>query len=79
MVTGNDKERGVPLSNDFPPHGLDLSCMACRHSVLLIWADVLKRWPLGAYSRDMARSLKCSKCGAREGCIMVSAHTGPRS
>jgi len=76
MVHWNDKERGIPLT-DGPcnPYGLNLSCEACKHSVLMPWADVLKRWPLGAYSRDMAASLKCSQCGARQACIMVSAHT----
>lgn len=80
MVDWDSKERGIALMDGMTaPYGLYLSCGACKHSVLMVWADVLKRWPLGTYSRDMARSLKCSQCGERQGCIMVAARTGARS
>lgn len=67
----DSKERGFPISADNRAEGLFLGCLACRRIVCMRWADVLKTWGVGTYTRDIARSLKCSGCGARKGYIHV--------
>ena len=73
MVYWNDKERGYPISAAETTKGVQIHCTACKHSVTLLWPDVMKRWRPGTYTRDMAASLRCTQCGVRQACVMAWA------
>ena len=75
----DSKERGYQITEATGILGLYLSCNACKHTVAMLWADVVKTWGVGTWTRDIARSLKCSVCGARRGSIMAWSDHRPAS
>lgn len=77
MVDWDSKERGYAITGDEGTDGIYLCCSACKRTVIMLWPDVLKTWGVGAYTRDIARSLKCSQCGARRGYILAYADSRP--
>ena len=77
MVDWDSKDRGYAISGDELTDGLYLECLACRRSVIMLWADVVKTWGVGTYTRDIARSLKCSTCGARRGAVLLYTDSRP--
>lgn len=74
----DSKERGYAITENEQTDGLYLGCGVCSHSVRMRWADVLATWGAGTFTRDIARSLKCSACGERRGYIMAWADSRPR-
>lgn len=79
MVDWNSKERGYQIEAESGTEGLYLSCLACRRTVRMRWRDVVATWGAGAWTRDIARSLKCSQCGERQGSLMAWVDSRPRS
>jgi hypothetical protein len=75
----DSKERGYRIDESDGVFGLYLSCCACKHTVVMVWADVVRTWGVGTWTRDIARSLKCTACGARKGSIMAWADSRPSS
>jgi hypothetical protein len=75
----DSKERGYPIPQTNGILGLYLSCRACKHTVVMLWADVVKTWGVGTWTRDIARSLKCTVCGERKGSIMAWSDSRPAS
>jgi hypothetical protein len=73
----DDKERGYPITEAPMMLGFYLRCLACERAVAMLWADVVATWGAGAWTRDIARSLKCAHCGARKGSIMAWSETRP--
>lgn len=67
----NSKERGYQIGTEHGTEGLYLSCLACKRTVRMRWVDVIATWGVDAWTRDIARSLKCSACGERKGSIMA--------
>jgi hypothetical protein len=75
MVDWDSKERGYPITGAELTRGCYLRCTACTHGVAWTWEEIWQRWPAGTYTRDIARALKCSQCGARKGALMAWAWT----
>lgn len=75
----SSKERGFQITATSGVSGLYLSCLACKHTVVMLWDDVVKTWGVGTWTRDIARSLKCSNCGERKGSIMAWSDSRPSS
>ena len=73
MIYWNDKERGYPIGLESGTKGIWISCTACKHSDKWLWGRVSQTWRAGTYTRDLTRSLKCSRCGAKEACVMAWA------
>ncbi len=78
MMDFDSRERGYPIEATSGVEGIYLYCRACKHTVRMRWADVVATWAVGTYTRDIARSLKCSKCGARQGSIQSWVDSRPR-
>lgn len=78
MVEWDSKERGFAISEESGTEGLYLACGACRHTVRMRWVDVVKTWRVGTYTREIARSLRCSICGERQGYIMAWVDSRPK-
>jgi C4-type Zn-finger protein len=77
-VNWDDKDRGFPIDDKHQVEGIYLTCLACGHTVRMRWPDVLKTWGVGTYTRDIARSLRCTECGERKGNIMTYSDSRPR-
>ncbi len=75
----NSKEQGYRITETNGVLGLYLSCLACKHTVVMLWADVVKTWGIGTWTRDIARSLTCTACGERKGSIMAWSDHRPSS
>ena len=73
----DSKERGYRITETDGVLGLYLSCLACRRTVVMVWADVVNTWGVGTWTRDIARSLKCTACGQRRGSIMAWSDSRP--
>lgn len=74
----NTKERGYQIGPPYGTEGCYLSCLACKRTVRMRWADIEKTWGVGAWTRDIARSLKCSQCGECQGSLMAWVDSRPR-
>lgn len=77
MVSWNDKVAGAKLTGDEPLLGLYLGCLACQHTARVRMSEVPKIWPIGTTARDIARSLKCVRCGERRGYVQVISDARP--
>lgn len=78
VVDWNSKERGYQIGTEHGTEGCYLSCLACKRTVRMRWDDIVKTWGVGVWTRDIARSLKCSQCGERQGSLMVWVDSRPR-
>lgn len=67
----DSKEPGYQITETNGVLGLYLSCLACKRTLVMLWADVVKTWGVGTWTRDIARSLKCTSCGEQKGSIMA--------
>lgn len=77
MVSWNSPERGIRLSDGHQPLGYFLSCLACGRGVRVRFAEAVRIWGADAYARDVAQSLKCSRCGESKGHLQVIDDTRP--
>jgi hypothetical protein len=75
MVSWNSKERGVKIGASQGMRGLILGCEPCHRWIRVEMADAIARFGSQSYSRDLARRLKCEKCGQRKGYVMAWAMT----
>lgn len=57
MVAWDSTERGYPISENEGTRGCYLSCGVCEYTVKWTWAEIWTRWPVGTFTRDIARSL----------------------
>lgn len=70
MVWYNDKDRGCRLGS-CTTLGIFISCTKCNHCARIRLDTALRLWGERAFARDIARDLRCSRCGAR----VASTHT----
>jgi hypothetical protein len=59
MVQWDDKERGYPISEENGTRGMYLTCLDCKHSVMLTWAQILsagRSGPTPATSRGLSNA-----------------------
>ena len=73
MVEWDSKERGVRIGES-RTRGIYVGCTACRHYVEMEMADALALFG-NAHSRDVARRVRCTQCGARKGYVMAWSET----
>jgi hypothetical protein len=73
MVDWDSNERGIRIG-DSRSRGLILSCYGCQHSVRVEQGEAVRVFGGLTFVGDLARALRCSKCGARKGSVMVWAH-----
>jgi hypothetical protein len=78
MVWWNSKERGVRLGGD-TSLGLSVSCTKCNHVACIRLDVALRLWGERTCARDIARDLRCTKCGARQACVQVISDVRPRT
>lgn len=76
MVWWNSKQRGVRLGSD-TSLGLSVGCTKCHHSAKIRLDVALRLWGERGFARDIARDLRCSKCGARQACVQVISDSRP--
>ena len=76
MVWWNDRERGVRPGGD-TGLGLSVSCTKCHHIARIRLDVALRLWGERTFARDIARDLRCSKCGARQACVNVISDIRP--
>lgn len=76
MVWYNAKERGGRLGWT-TTLGLFISCTKCTHGARMRLDTALRLWGERGLSRDIARDLRCSKCGARAASTHVIADSRP--
>ena len=76
MVWWNSKERGVRLGGD-TSLGLSVSCTKCGRVARIRLDVALRLWGERSFARDIARDLRCSKCGARQACVHVISDSRP--
>jgi hypothetical protein len=72
MVWWNSRERGVRLGAD-TSLGLSVTCTKCTRIARIRLDVALRLWSERSFARDIARDLRCSKCGARQACVHVIA------
>jgi hypothetical protein len=75
MVAWNERVPACRLGDGDAPHGYCLSCLACGRAVLVRHTVAIELWGAAATARDVARSLRCSRCGARRGHLQVVVDT----
>lgn len=78
MVWWNDRKRGVRLGRMRHSLGFFISCTACGHSARIRRLTALRLWGERTFSRDVARDLRCSRCGQAKACIHVITDTRVR-
>jgi hypothetical protein len=76
MVWFNSKERGVRLGGD-TSLGLSISCTRCSHIARIRLDVALRLWGERTFGRDIARDLRCSRCGVRAACVHVISEPRP--
>lgn len=76
MAWHNDKERGVRLGWT-TTLGLFVSCTRCSHGARIRLDTALRLWGERAFMRDIARDLRCTRCGARAACANLIADPRP--
>ncbi|GAM97337.1 hypothetical protein U91I_00963 [alpha proteobacterium U9-1i] len=76
MVWWNSKERGARLGGD-TSLGLSVSCTKCHHAAKIRLDVALRLWGERGFARDIARDLRCSKCGVRQASVQVIADSRP--
>jgi len=76
MVWWNSKERGVRLGAD-TSLGLSVSCTKCTHVARIRLDVALRLWGERTFARDIARDLRCAKCGARQASVQVISEVRP--
>ena len=64
MVWFDAKERGMRLGS-CTTLGMFISCTKCNHSARMRLDTALRLWGERAFARDIARDLRCIRCGAR--------------
>ncbi|HVK80097.1 MAG TPA: hypothetical protein VM915_05740 [Verrucomicrobiae bacterium] len=57
--------------------GLFISCTKCNHAARVRLDVALRLWGERAFSRDIARDLRCSRCGARAASLQVMSDPRP--
>jgi hypothetical protein len=75
MVWWNERKRGIRLGALRHMLGFSVSCIACGHSARIRRPTVLRLWGERTFSRDVARDLRCSRCGQAKACIHVIVDT----
>ncbi|MBL8552222.1 MAG: hypothetical protein JNJ73_19695 [Hyphomonadaceae bacterium] len=76
MVWYNDRARGVRLGGQTSV-GLSVSCTACHRTARIRLDVALRLWGERTFARDIARDLRCAKCGARAACVQVISDSRP--
>lgn len=76
MVWWNDRERGVRLGGT-TTLGLSVSCTNCQHIARIRLDVALRLWGERSFARDVARDLRCSRCGKRAACVHVISDSRP--
>ncbi|HRK62955.1 MAG TPA: hypothetical protein PLN53_01085 [Terricaulis sp.] len=74
MVDWDSKERGIRIGDSQGVRGIVIGCKSCQRWACIEMQEALRAFG-NLYARDLARRLKCSKCGERKGYVMVWAHT----
>lgn len=73
MVDWDDRERGMRVGDGSPNKGLVFGCTVCRRYVGRRWPELAPLSIAHLYARDLARRLRCSRCGERKGYVMTWA------
>ena len=77
MVSWNSQERGARIGDSPGLLGLYIACEACHHTARIRQAKAVETWGAGARAGDIARRLKCTKCGAKRGNITAISDSRP--
>jgi hypothetical protein len=75
VVWWNDKRRGVRLGTMRHAMGLAIHCTACGHSSRIRRRVSLRLWGERTRARDVARDLRCTRCGEAKACVQVMTDT----
>jgi len=73
VVDWDDKERGNRVGDGSPNQGLKFGCTVCKHYVRRSWSELAPLSIARLFARDLARRLRCTRCGKREGYVMTWA------
>lgn len=76
MVWYNSKERGVRLGDD-TTMGLSVSCTKCHHVARIRLDTALRLWGERTRAREIARDLRCSRCGQCAASVHVISDVRP--
>lgn len=76
MVWWNDRERGIRLGAS-TTLGLSVSCTNCQHVARIRLDVALRLWGERTFARDIAKDLRCSRCGLRAACVHVLSDSRP--
>jgi hypothetical protein len=77
VVWWNDRRRGVRLGAMGRILGLSVQCTVCGHRARIRRAVALRLWGVRTFSRDVARDLRCRRCGASKACVQTITDTRP--
>jgi hypothetical protein len=78
MVAWNGKVRGIMLAEGHHPLGYSVWCEACGRGARVRYAVAIAIWGPRAYMRDVARSLRCTRCGAARAVVQTISDPRPR-
>lgn len=73
MVDWDDGERGGVLRETNTIRGVVFHCLACQHHVGKEWFELILIGAVDIHTRDLARLLRCTQCGARKGSVRTWA------
>jgi hypothetical protein len=76
VVWYNSRERGGRLGMD-TSLGISVSCTKCNHIARVRLDVALRLWGERSFSLDIARDLRCSRCGARAASTQVISDSRP--
>ena len=76
MVHFNEATPGVRLGQ-VAQLGLSIFCTRCQNTARVRLSVALRLWGERSHLRDIAKDLRCSRCGAAAACVMTIADTRP--